>query len=166
MHLPNYSLEVIEACSGLRSLVTLLALGSLHAWLSMTGRVRSVVLVLATIPIVMLANVFRIFVTAMGTYSISKELAESFLHEISGLLVFVSAIVMMITGVVLKWTQEILPDRSCDHCCGGRQLGCQVLSTDAERLSRLVHEKLSDEVRNQLLSISAATIERISRISI
>ena len=105
IHLPNYSLEVIEACSGLRSLVTLLALGSLYAWLYMTGRVRSVVLVLATIPIAMFANVFRIFVTAVGAYSISKELAEGFLHEISGLLVFVSAIVMMmITGVFLKWT--------------------------------------------------------------
>jgi len=105
IHLPEYSLEIIEACSGLRSLVTLLALGSLHAWLYMTGRVRSVILVLATIPIAMIANVFRIFVTAVGAHSISKELAESFLHEISGLLVFVSAIVMMmITGVFLKWT--------------------------------------------------------------
>jgi len=105
IHLPDYSLEVVEACSGLRSLVMLLALGSLHAWLHMTGRVRSVVLVLATVPIAVFANVFRIFVTAVGAYSISKELADSFLHEISGLLVFVSAIVMMmITGAFLKWT--------------------------------------------------------------
>ena len=105
IHLHDYSLEVVEACSGLRSLVTLLALGSLHAWFHMTGRVRSIVLVLATIPIAIFANVFRIFVTAVGAYSISKELAESFLHEISGLLVFVSAIVMMmITGAFLTWT--------------------------------------------------------------
>jgi exosortase len=105
IYLPDYSLEVIEACSGLRSLVALLALGSLHAWLYMTGRVRSVALVLLTIPIAMTSNVFRIFVTALGAYSISKELAESFLHEISGLLVFISAIVMMmIAGVFLRWT--------------------------------------------------------------
>ena len=105
IHLPGYSLEVIEACSGLRSLVTLLALGSLHAWHYMPGRVRAVILVLATIPIAMAANVFRIFVTAVGAHSISKEMAESFLHEISGLLVFVSALVMMmITGVILRWT--------------------------------------------------------------
>lgn len=105
IHLPDYSLEVIEACSGLRSLVTLLALSSLHAWMQMTGKVRSMVLVAATVPIAVMANVFRIFVTAVGAYSISKEMAESFLHEISGLLVFVSAIaMMMITGVFLKWT--------------------------------------------------------------
>ncbi len=105
IHLEGYSLEVIEACSGLRSLVTLLALSSLHAWQYMPGTVRSVLLVLAAIPIAMMANVIRIFVTAVGAHSISKEMAESFLHEISGLLVFVSAIVMLlITGVILKWT--------------------------------------------------------------
>ena len=105
IHLPEYSLEVIEACSGMRSLVTLLALGSFYAWLNMTGKVRSVILTLATFPIAIAANIFRIFVTAIGAYVVSRELAESFLHEVSGLLVFISALIMiMITGAILKWT--------------------------------------------------------------
>lgn len=105
IHLPEYSLEVIEACSGLRSLVALLATGSFYAWLSLSGWVRITVLVATTIPIALAANVFRIFVTALGAYSISREVADSFLHEISGLLVFVSALVMMmVVGGVLRWT--------------------------------------------------------------
>jgi exosortase len=104
IHLPGYSLEVIEACSGLRSLVTLLALGSLYAWLYMSGKVRAVLLTLAMIPIAIAANVFRILLTAIGAYTISKNLADTFLHEVSGLLVFISALVMMmILGAILTW---------------------------------------------------------------
>jgi exosortase len=104
IHLPGYSLEVVEACSGLRSLVTLLALGSLYAWLYMSGMVRSVVLTLAMIPIAIAANVFRILITAIGAYTISEKLADTFLHEVSGLLVFISALVMMmILGAILTW---------------------------------------------------------------
>jgi exosortase len=107
IHLPDYSLEVVEACSGLRSLVTLIALGSLYAWLYMRGRVRAVVLALATIPIAMLANVVRICITAVAAYAVSQDLAETFLHEISGLLVFVSALIMLIIlGAVLRWTER------------------------------------------------------------
>ena len=107
IYLPDYALEVIEACSGLRSLVALLALGSLYAWLYIKGPLRSTILVLATIPIAMAANVFRIFVTAVGAHAISKDLADSFLHEMSGMLVFISAAVMMlITGAILRWTSR------------------------------------------------------------
>ena len=104
IHLPGYSLEVVEACSGLRSLVTLLALGSLYSWLYMDGKIRPVLLTLAMIPIAVAANVFRILVTAIGAYTISRELADTFLHEVSGLLVFISALIMMMTlGAILKW---------------------------------------------------------------
>ncbi|MEW5794994.1 MAG: exosortase/archaeosortase family protein [Candidatus Zixiibacteriota bacterium] len=107
IHLPGYSLEVIEACSGLRSLVTLLALGSLYSWHYMSGRFRPVLLTLAMIPIAMTANVFRIMVTAIGAYAISREMAETFLHEVSGMLVFLSALVMLlILGAFLKWTEK------------------------------------------------------------
>ena len=104
IHLPGYSLEVIEACSGLRSLVTLLALGALYSWLYMPGKIRPILLTLAMIPIAIAANVFRITLTAIGAYTISKELADTFLHEVSGLLVFISALVMMmILGAILRW---------------------------------------------------------------
>ncbi len=104
IHLPGYSLEVVEACSGLRSLVTLLALGSLYSWLYMPGKVRAILLTLAMIPIAIAANVFRILVTAIGAYTVSRDLADTFLHEVSGLLVFISALIMMmILGAILKW---------------------------------------------------------------
>ena len=105
--LPNYSLEVVEACSGLRSLMTLLALGALYSYTNMPGKVLPIVLFLATIPIAIATNIFRIFTTALGAYAISKELAEDFLHELSGLLVFVTALIMMlILGAILRWIRN------------------------------------------------------------
>lgn len=107
IHLPDYSLEVAEACSGLRSLVALLAVGSLYAWHIFEGWVRPVALTLAMIPIAIAANVFRIFATGLGAYAISKDVADTFLHEISGLMVFgLAVIALVILGAILKWTEK------------------------------------------------------------
>lgn len=107
IQLPDYQLEVLEACSGLRSLVTLMALGALYGNLSMPGKVRPIIVFLATIPIAIVTNIFRIFVTAIVAYAISTEIAESFLHELSGLLVFgVALILTLILGALLKWRRK------------------------------------------------------------
>ncbi len=105
--LPNYMLEVVEACSGLRSLMTLLALGALYSYTKMPGKVLPILLFCATIPIAIATNIFRIFTTAIGAYAISKEIAEDFLHELSGLLVFVTALIMMlILGAIFQWIRN------------------------------------------------------------
>ena len=102
--LPAYKLEVAEACSGLRSLVTLMALGALYARLTLPGVWRPIVLFLATAPIAIFANVIRIFLTGVGAYAISPKVAESFLHEVSGFMVFIVALIMMIIlGKLIKW---------------------------------------------------------------
>lgn len=107
IHLPEYSLEVIEACSGLRSLVSLMALGALYAYLFVPGTVRPLILFAATIPIAIVTNIFRIFVTAIAAYAISTELAEDFLHEMSGILVFATALVLtLILGAILRWRRK------------------------------------------------------------
>jgi exosortase len=105
INLPNYSLEVAEACSGLRSLVTLLALGAIYARLTLPGVWRPALLFVITVPIAICANIFRIFITGIGAHLISPKVAESFLHEISGIMVFLIALVMIIfVGKLLKWT--------------------------------------------------------------
>jgi exosortase len=104
IYLPNYAMEVAEACSGLRSLVTLMALGSLYGYLTLPGKIAPLIMFAATIPIAITTNIFRIIVTAIGAYGISRELAEDFLHELSGTLVFITALILVIIlGTVLKW---------------------------------------------------------------
>jgi exosortase len=104
IHLPdNYSLEVAEACSGMRSLVTLLALGALLAYWTQKYKWKAITLFLATIPIAIAANIFRICVTAIGAYGISRAVAEEFIHELSGTIVFMFSLVcLLILSSLLK----------------------------------------------------------------
>jgi len=105
--LPNYSLEVAEACSGLRSLVSLLALGAAYARLTQPLFGWQIVLFVCTVPIALAANVFRIWATALGAYAISPKIADEFLHEFSGAVVFViSFVFLFMLGGVFYWWQR------------------------------------------------------------
>jgi len=105
--LPEYSLEVAEACSGLRSLVSLLALGAAYARLTQPTIGWQLALFVLTVPIALAANVFRVWATALGAYAISPKVAEDFLHEFSGIIVFVfSFIALFIIGGIFYWWQR------------------------------------------------------------
>ncbi|MCJ7508607.1 MAG: exosortase [candidate division Zixibacteria bacterium] len=104
IYLPgDYALEVAEACSGLRSLVSLLALGALLAYLLQKSKTKQMILFLSTVPIAIVANFFRVFLTAVGAYAISIKLAESFLHEVSGIFVFlISTLLLLGVSLILS----------------------------------------------------------------
>ncbi len=95
INLPNYSLEVVEACSGLRSLMTLSALGAAMAYLTQRNIVSGGLLFLLALPIAIAANIVRILLTAIGAVIISPKFAEGFLHEISGLVVFLTGLIAL-----------------------------------------------------------------------
>jgi exosortase len=104
IHLEGYSLEVVAACSGLRSVMTLgtLALFLLD-FLRLAPWLRVVFLVLV-IPIAVLANVTRLVITAGIAAIEGPAAAESFLHELSGIVVFVGGLVSIAAcGKGLEW---------------------------------------------------------------
>lgn len=104
LHLQNYSLEVVEACSGLRSIITLSALSAVFAYMSPGGPVQRSTLFVMAVPIAIVANIFRLLVTTFGALLISSSFAEGFLHEFSGLLVFMVGLTLLfISGAVIKW---------------------------------------------------------------
>lgn len=103
IHIPGYSLEVAEACSGMRSLISLLALGALYAYLTQKRFSAKIILFLSTIPIAVVANVFRVFVTSLLAYTVTNEVTQEPLHTIMGLSVFVVAFVMLfVEGWILR----------------------------------------------------------------
>jgi exosortase len=109
IHLPAYALEVSEACSGLRSLATLLTLGALMGNLTLPGKIRPIILFLGAIPIAIIINIFRLFMIGIGAYAISTRLAEDFLHQLSGILVFILALIlMMLLAGLLRWKRSRL----------------------------------------------------------
>ncbi len=101
--LPNVSLEVVEACSGMRSLVSLIALGTTYAFVMMKGTWRRVALIIATVPIAVLTNITRVFITGVLARHYGASVAEGFFHDFAGIVVFVVALLLTaLTGWALS----------------------------------------------------------------
>jgi len=97
LHLSETTLEVVDACSGLRSLTSMLTLSLALAFFTNTTRVKRAVIVLAALPIAVLVNIVRLTGTAMLASKYGAGVAQGFLHDFSGWLVFV-------LGLALLWS--------------------------------------------------------------
>lgn len=117
------ALEVVEACSGIRSLMTLVTLALVLAYFTRETRHnaensffsflknfdfwRAIILMLAAIPIAVLTNAARVTATGILTYYYGKQATESTWHEVSGWLVYVVALAFLIgLNFVLKKIQN------------------------------------------------------------
>jgi exosortase len=95
IRLPGRSLFVTEACSGLRSLTALVALGLLVGGLWLRWPASRVFLVLVSVPVAMLLNGVRIFLTGFLMYFVSPELGEGVMHYSEGWAIFVFAFLIL-----------------------------------------------------------------------
>lgn len=97
LHLAQTTLEVVDACSGLRSLTAMFALSAALAWFTGYSSVRKLVLFLTAAPIAILANIIRLFITAILAAFFGAEVAQGFLHDFSGLVTFALGLVMLVS---------------------------------------------------------------------
>jgi exosortase len=104
IQLPAMALEVAEACSGIRSLMSLATLAIIYGYLLEPRTSIRVILGLASIPIAVLANSFRIFGTGLLVQYWDPEKAEGFFHAFSGWLIFVVSLAMLfLLHRALQW---------------------------------------------------------------
>lgn len=99
--LSNYTLQVAQACSGIRSLVSLVTLAVSYAYVAEKRMAIRLILVAMMVPIAVVSNAFRIFGTGVLTAEVSTRLAHGFFHEFSGWLVFLAATLLMLAT---HWT--------------------------------------------------------------
>ncbi len=95
INLPGQRLFVTEACSGLRSLTALIALGVLIGGLWLRYPVTRVLLVAAALPVAMLLNGVRVFLTGFLVFFVSPELGQGFMHLTEGWIIFIVAFLML-----------------------------------------------------------------------
>jgi exosortase len=95
LELPNRSLSVVEACSGIRSLLSLTFLALVYGYFFEKRRWVRIALFFSTVPIAIIANAARVTATGMMT-QIRPELAEGFFHESTGWVIFMVALLIMI----------------------------------------------------------------------
>ena len=102
--LANTTLEVAEACSGIRSLMSLLSLGIVFAYFTDSRAAVRLPIVLSTIPVAVLANGARVAGTGIASHYYGPEAADGFFHTFSGWMVFGVAFVSIVTiARVLLW---------------------------------------------------------------
>jgi exosortase len=93
--LANTSLEVAEACSGIRSLISLVTLAIVYGYFSDARPWARVVLTLAAVPVAVVSNAARVAGTGVAAHYYGPEVAEGFFHTFSGWMLFLVAFVML-----------------------------------------------------------------------
>jgi exosortase len=95
LELPDRQLFVVEACSGIRSLLSLSFLCLVYGYFFEKRASLRVLLFLAAIPVAIIANAGRVALTGVLT-SVKPELAEGFLHTASGWVIFMSGFALLV----------------------------------------------------------------------
>ena len=104
LFLPHFSLEVATACSGLKALVLVTALGTLYGHLTLNGLWERLALIISCIPIAFAANIGRIVIVALLSLRVSGEQLLHLVHDYSGLPVYVIAgVLLAVTGWGIEW---------------------------------------------------------------
>lgn len=109
IQLPGHSLFVTEACSGLRSLTALLSLGVLLGGLMLQSPVTRVILVALAIPVAVVINGIRVFLTGFLVLFVDPAMGEGFTHLTEGWLMFVVAFTVLgaLTWVMLRVERRV-----------------------------------------------------------
>ncbi len=107
--LANATLEVAEACSGIRSLVSLFTLGIVFGYFVDRRPWVRAAIALSAIPVAILANGLRVASAGVAAHNFGSAGVEGLFHEFSGWVVFVVAFLMMLG--FQRLLQRFLPER-------------------------------------------------------
>jgi exosortase len=96
--LPTTTLEVAQACSGIRSLMSLLTLGVILGKLREPRPWARIVLALLTVPVAIAANAARVAGTGLAASYVGARAAEGFFHTFSGWIMFLVAFALLLVA--------------------------------------------------------------------
>ena len=96
MQFPGFVLVVPNACSGMQSLLALLAALTMFVYVVRGVWWKKAILLVAIPPLVVFANGVRLGLTGLAAGALSQRAAEGTVHELTGILVFVIALVALL----------------------------------------------------------------------
>lgn len=95
LYFAQTELEVAEACSGIRSIMSLSMLSVLFIYFSDWGWCRKAIVLTSVIPIAVVANIIRVSGIGIIAYFYGDEFARNFIHQFSGFVVFVLGLILL-----------------------------------------------------------------------
>jgi exosortase len=105
IHIPGHTLEVVKACSGLRSMVSLLTISVVLGYMTLRSNGLRGILFLSAVPVAVLVNIVRVLVLIGMFEYIGKDLTEGTAHTMFGIGIFGLALGMIVgvRGVISFW---------------------------------------------------------------
>jgi exosortase D (VPLPA-CTERM-specific) len=113
--LAHSTLEVAEACSGIRSLISLLTLGIIYGYVMDRRRSMRTALAIGTVPVAIIANGFRVAGTGLAAQNYGAKAAEAFFDTFSGWILFtVAFFLLFVLYRLLLWIAPLKERQSED----------------------------------------------------
>jgi exosortase B len=109
-----YQLQVADACSGLHSMFSLAALGTLFMYMvGRKGALHSAIMLASILPIAFAANIVRVIILVLVTYYLGDEAGQGFLHGTAGIVLMLVALALffLLHRALERW----LPARAADR---------------------------------------------------
>ncbi|MFY9399721.1 MAG: exosortase/archaeosortase family protein [Desulfomonilia bacterium] len=107
IHLPNCSMQVATACSGLRSLVFVMALSVLMGYLFFSSNIERALLFMLAVPAAVLGNVLRITLTGLMAYTAAPGTVTGLSHLMAGMLTFCLSFALLFgAAVLIRWIER------------------------------------------------------------
>jgi exosortase B len=120
----SYELMVKDACSGMNSIFALSAIGVFYIHEFVRDHpIRKLVLILSIVPITILANVFRVVALVLGAYYLGVDTIEGLFHDLTGIALFVFALILFFLLDRVLIGAEYLTGRAFGSRGGARTLG-------------------------------------------
>ncbi len=100
---PSITLEVADACSGIRSLMSLLAISTAYAFLMQASSIKRWIVIVSALPLALFTNTLRVVVTGILSNYAGAAAAKGFFHEFAGMAVFALAIGLLLAiGILVR----------------------------------------------------------------
>jgi len=169
INLAALPLEVAEACSGLRSLLSLFTLAIIYGYLMEKRIWVRVVLACAAVPIAVFANSVRIFGTGLLVQYWDPDKAQGFFHTFQGWLIFVVSLILLFTlHRVINLIWKPVPESKAEISSGSNLKGSGLISSDSAEETATTTAGASNwsprfVVSLLLMLATAASLEAFSR---
>jgi exosortase B len=106
----QYQLQVADACSGLHSMFSLSALGTLFMYImARKSKLHNAIMLASILPIAFAANVIRVIVLVLVTYYLGDEAGQGFLHGTAGIVLMIAALLFFFA--LDKLLERVLPQK-------------------------------------------------------